>query len=86
MPIGDKPLVDGLASEVMGGEAGKMQVPDDRVTEGMSGIIGDISIVDGLAFEVMREAGKRLARDEQRAEGMAGKIGDMRAIDDNNAG
>ncbi|MNO43909.1 hypothetical protein D3C76_341410 [compost metagenome] len=63
-----------------------MPVPDDRVTEVMAGKIGDIPIVDGLAFEVMGEAGKRLARDEQRAEGMAGKIGDMRAIDDNNAG
>ena len=63
-----------------------MQARDGRVTEGMAGIIGDIPIVDGLAFEVMGEAGKRLVRDEQRAEGMAGKIGDMQAIDDNNAG
>ena len=64
-----------------------MQVRDDRVTEGMSGKIGGIPIVEGLVSEVMEgEAGKMQARDEQRAEGMAGKIGDMRAIDDNNAG
>ncbi len=30
-----------------------MPVRDGRVTEGMSGIIGDIPIVEGLASEVM---------------------------------
>ncbi|MFM5587632.1 hypothetical protein ACET65_11760 [Aeromonas rivipollensis] len=50
--IGDIPIVDGFASEVMG-EAWKMQVRDEQRAEGMAGIIGDIPIVDGFASEVM---------------------------------
>jgi hypothetical protein len=45
MPIGDKPLVDGLVSEVMG-EAGKRLARDEQRAEGMAGKIGDMRAID----------------------------------------